>query len=60
MIYLVSNQKRIEDKDIRMASIQDCLEYCRGIEEICIDTETEGFDSHSKKVISMQLGDYNN
>ena len=60
MIYLVSNQKRIEDSDIKMASIQDCLDYCTSIKEIGIDTETEGFDPYSKKIISIQIGDYNN
>jgi len=60
MIYLVSNQKRIENEDIKLASIQDCLEYCNSLKEIGVDTETEGFDPYTKRVISLQLGDYDN
>lgn len=57
MIYLVSNQKRLEVEGIVQATIEDCLDYFKDKNEIQVDTETEGFDPYTKKVLTIQLGD---
>lgn len=60
MIYFISNQKRLNGNDIKLATIQDCLQYCNSISEIGLDLETEGFDVYTKKPLCIQLGDENN
>lgn len=60
MIYLVSTQPFIETDEIKSATMKDCLNYCSTLDEIGVDLETEGFDPHTKKIISIQLGDFNN
>ncbi len=61
MVYLVSNQTRcIEDPEIKLGTVQDCLEYFKDKEEIGFDLETMGFDPYTKKILSIQLGDKEN
>ena len=61
MIFYVSNQKRLNTSDkIQEAKIQDCIDYCQNIDEIGLDTETEGFDPYTNSLLSIQLGDFNN
>ena len=63
MIYLLSTQERIdfEDiQDIQKVTIQDCLDYFKDKNTISVDTETEGFDPYTCKIISLQLGDSSN
>lgn len=60
MIYFISNQKRLYTDDIIPATIEDCIEYFKDIEEIGLDFETEGFDPYTKKPLSIQLGDSDN
>lgn len=60
MIYLVSTQSFIETEEIKSATMEECLNYCGTLNEIGVDLETEGFDPHTKKIISIQLGDFNN
>lgn len=65
MIYIVSGQERLYEKDIKKASIQDVLEYFTGKDIIEIDTETEYNkrikehlpNPYESKVLSLQLGD---
>lgn len=42
------------------SSIAECLAYFRDKEEIQVDTETNGRDPHTHKIISLQLGDSEN
>ncbi len=61
MIYLISDQTRcIEDEEIKLATTEDCLEYFKNIKEIGLDLETTGFDPYTTKILSIQLGDYEN
>lgn len=63
MIYIVTGNTELfqhEDPDIRFASVEECLFYLETIKYIGLDTETEGFDPHTKRILSLQLGDYNN
>jgi len=73
MIYFVSNQQRTqyigdvkfevkEGKNdyIKTSTIEECLEYFKDTEEIGVDTETTGFDPYRDRILSLQLGDFNN
>lgn len=59
MVYFVSNSF-IDDINITNATIQQCLDYFKEHEWIAVDTETEGFDPHVKKILTIQLGDSDN
>ena len=39
-----------------LATLEECLAYFKDIDEIELDTETEGFDAHTKNVLCTQLG----
>ena len=39
--------------------LQRCVEYCNQLDIIAIDTETEGFDVFTKKLLSLQVGNKN-
>lgn len=43
--------------DIQEATIQECKAYCESKTVLGVDTETEGFDFTSKKLIMFQIGD---
>lgn len=73
MIYFISNQQRTqyigdvkfevkEGKNdyIKTSTIEECLEYFKDTEEIGVDTETTGFDPYRDRILSLQLGDFNN
>jgi len=56
MIYIVSNQIKLFDSDIKQATLEDCLNFCEKLDILGVDTETEGFDPYTKKVLSLQIG----
>ena len=56
MYYFIGNNNLIQSKFLQNVTIKDCLNYFQNIEEIALDTETEGKDPYSKKIISLQLG----
>lgn len=61
MIYFLTNQTRnFEPDDIKVGTVQQCLDYFKNHSEIEIDSETYGFDPHTKNTICWQIGDYNN
>ena len=60
MIYLVSGQVRIDDDQILSATVEQCIAYCNSLEYVGVDTETTGFTPYSCKLLSLQLGDFNN
>lgn len=59
MIYLVTNQQRLFNlsNSIQFASVETLLNYFEKETEIQLDTETEGFDVFTKKLLTLQLGD---
>lgn len=59
MIYLVKNEL-FEHEKFKTATVEECIEYFKDKESIEVDTETEGFDPHTCKIICIQLGDSNN
>lgn len=59
MIYLVSN-RLFEPDSYKLATCEDVLEYFKDKFEIYLDLETEGFDPFTRKVLTLQLGDFEN
>jgi len=59
LIYLVSNSF-VNEKEVINATVKECLDYFKDHEWIGVDTETEGFDPHVKKILTLQLGDSDN
>ena len=43
--------------DIQTGTIEECADYCKSKTVLGVDTETEGFDFTSKKMIMLQIGD---
>jgi len=60
MVYLITNQEIQESSSVRLASVQDCVDYCSRISEIGLDTETMGMDPYTGSILTLQLGDYEN
>lgn len=60
MIYFIGNSDLIESEIYTTTTIQAVYDYFIDKEWIAVDTETEGKDSHIKKLLTIQLGDFNN
>ena len=61
MIFLVNNKNTIVKSDnYQLASIDDVVDYCKDKKTLGVDTETEGMDFVSKKIVMFQIGDENN
>ena len=63
MVYLVTGQQNMfEDMgtDVAFATADDLKDYFRNHTEIDFDTETEGFDPYTCRVLSAQFGDAEN
>jgi DNA polymerase I-like protein with 3'-5' exonuclease and polymerase domains len=61
MVYLISaNIELYGSEDYQVSSVEECLLYFENHEFIAVDTETQGRDCHSKKILSLQLGDSEN
>lgn len=57
MIYLVTaNVEFLESKYYKTCSISESIIMLRNLEEIGLDTETEGLDRFTKKLLLLQLG----
>jgi len=41
------------------SSITECIDYLQQIDYVALDTETQGFDPHTKKILLLQVGDKN-
>lgn len=57
MIYLVSNTSSlIQSEKYTCISVNKALSMLEKLEIVGVDTETEGFDIYTKKLLSLQLG----
>jgi len=56
MIYYIGPTPIIQST-FQTATVEECLDYFKDHEYIAIDTETQGRNPHSKKIISLQIGD---
>ena len=60
MIHLVDgSSKTVPSPHYQSAMIDDVVRYCQTKEILGVDTETEGFDFTTKKMIMFQIGDEN-
>lgn len=61
MIYLVTlNQELFEHDEYKIIGIDESLSLLAPLEVVGLDTETSGLDVYTDKLLSVQLGDYNN
>lgn len=57
MIYYVTKAKELfKSERYEIISVEESLAYLNKLEVVGCDTETEGLDPHSKKLLSLQLG----
>ena len=57
-IYLIDNSNTtIDSPHYQRATIEDVVSYCSDKHRLGVDTETEGFDFTSKKMIMLQIGE---
>ena len=55
MIYFIGEKSLIDEYPL--SSVEECIEYFKDKKSIALDTETQGRNPHSKKILSLQLGD---
>jgi len=60
MRYLVTNQSEsFQSEDYKIITVEESLFVLRELgEEVGLDTETEGLDPHTKKLLSVQIGNF--
>lgn len=61
MIYLVTNREELFDNEYyKIISVKESLELLDTLFIVGVDTETEGLDCYTKRLLSLQLGNYDN
>lgn len=60
MIYYVGPIPAVNSELYTLSTIDECIQYFESKDSIAIDTETQGRDPHTKKILSIQLGDKDN
>jgi len=55
MIYFVGNVELYKSALYKQSTIEKCLEWLNSLDEVNLDTETEGMFNHSKKIVMLQL-----
>lgn len=60
MIYFVGNSSMIESEIYKQSTVEECLDYFKNHTYLQVDTETQGKDWNVKKILSLQIGDYEN
>ena len=59
IVYLVTNQITLYDSSLyKIIPLEDSIELLKGYQELGLDTETEGLDPFTKKLLLLQLGNY--
>jgi DNA polymerase-1 len=56
MIYLVSNQLGIFDQEFTYITLETAIQLLAPLAIVGADTETQGLDCHTKKLLTIQLG----
>lgn len=59
MIYLLTRQTQIWD-NLSLTTFEEVYDYIEKSDIIYLDLETEGFDPHTKRVLTLQVGDFDN
>jgi len=57
MIHFIGPKNLFPSTDIVQSTIEDCYNYCINKSVLGVDTETQGFDFLTKKMIMFQIGD---
>jgi DNA polymerase-1 len=61
MIYILTNNPDFAKNPIyRFCGMDALITYLNSVQEVSTDAETKGFDPHTKALIALQLGDYDN
>ena len=61
MIFLVTlNQELFEQEEYKIIGVDESLSLLAPLKVVGLDTETSGLDVYTDKLLSVQLGDYNN
>ena len=55
MIYFVSGQSRLFTDSFKIISVEESIKLLSKLSVVGVDTETEGFDPYTKKLLSLQL-----
>jgi DNA polymerase-1 len=55
--YVVDYKGLIEPEHFQSCSLKEAIDYLSNLDEIQVDSETEGFDPYTKNPICYQLGD---
>ena len=57
MIYFVTGKQELFENEVyKCVSVEESLELLKPLKVVGLDTETEGFDPYTKKLLSLQLG----
>lgn len=58
IVNFVGNYEVFDENDLyNKKTINDCINWLKNVEEVSLDTETEGFFDHSNRIIMLQLSD---
>ncbi|HEY4062313.1 MAG TPA: DNA polymerase [Puia sp.] len=62
MIYLITQQAELFKDNLvyEKSTVTALIQYLKSVLETCLDTETNGFDPHTKELLSLQIGDATN
>jgi len=60
MIYTIGCPRLITTQQFTEVTVAYCLDYFKNHKSVQLDTETKGKDPHTKKILSLQLGDSDN
>lgn len=55
MIKFIGNSELIESGLYSQSTIEECVDWLKTLNEVNLDTETEGFFDHSNKIVMLQL-----
>ncbi len=55
LVYFIGNNQLYESELYKLASIQDCLKWLNTLDEVNLDTETEGLFDHNNRIVMLQL-----
>ena len=59
MVYLVTNSPELFESSLyKRISVEESLKLLEPLQEVGLDTETEGLDPYIHKLLSLQLGCY--
>jgi DNA polymerase-1 len=55
MVYFIGNDGLLQSDLYQKASLQECIDWLSGLDEVNLDTETEGHFNHKNKILMLQM-----